>query len=137
MVLSAPVLERWRVLIKGMEDEYGLKITKNDFYSKLKGVLDTRSAVRNPDVSNLKVKKLKVVNKELAERNIREGKLRIEQRRKRQPGSGEDSEEEYLCRGCLQRPQQQIGGGQPSWQKDEGSNDGKLVNKLKAEVGGL
>jgi hypothetical protein len=63
-----------------------------------------KAPIRNPDVSNLKVKKVKVKNKELAERNIREGKLRLEgenSRRKGLPGSEEESLTEYRCKGCL------------------------------------
>jgi len=136
MIISAPVLERWKVLINGKKDEYGLKLKGNDFYSRLKDTLnmkegsdgegrhrnkygsatkagsqnqgrkskpaypddseaseerydpDSRSAYkpraanRHPDVSNLKVKKVKVKNKEHVERNIRESKMRIEKQKR-------------------------------------------------------
>jgi len=136
-------VERWKVLINGLKDEYGLKTKSNDFYSKLKDTLNMkegsdgerrnrnksrsatkagsqnqgrkgkaaypddgatsdddrydpdsrsawkpRAANRHPDVSNMKVKKVKVKNKEQAERNIREGKLRIERQNEERYGGG-------------------------------------------------
>ena len=82
------MLERWRVLIGGLADEYGLKTRENDFYSSLKGRLSKDPA---PDVRNLKVKKIKYKNREMAEENIRKGKERLE--RYRQQGSDPESQE--------------------------------------------
>lgn len=78
---TSSTLERWKVLVAGLAEEHGLRTRDNDFYTLFKNKLKGDPA---PDVRNLKVKKIKYKNKELAEENIRKGKERMEMQRRQE-----------------------------------------------------